>query len=209
MKIAVHRIGRKPDPWQFPDWSRANQDGTFGNRFDDPDAVYRVLYAASPRLGCFLETLARYRPNIELYAQLQEIDGDNDFVPPGTVPKEWLYNRLIGFANADGMFADVCASEWIARLRIRLATLLIRLGIPDLDASVLQRTGPRLLTQSVSAVIFKEGFDGIRYLSRHGHDIENWALFEPANLTGQIANEIEPDDPDLLQALQIFNIEIT
>ena len=43
----IYRIGRKPDPWQPPDWSRANPDGTFGNRFDDPEGYYRVLYAAS------------------------------------------------------------------------------------------------------------------------------------------------------------------
>ena len=36
----IFRIGRKPSPWQPPDWSHANADGTFGNRFDDP-AGYR------------------------------------------------------------------------------------------------------------------------------------------------------------------------
>ena len=25
-----------------PDWASAGPDGTFGNRFDDPDATYRV-----------------------------------------------------------------------------------------------------------------------------------------------------------------------
>jgi len=60
--ISVHRIGRGSDPWQYPDWSRANPDRTFGNRFDDPDGEYRVLYAASRRLGCFLETLADTGP---------------------------------------------------------------------------------------------------------------------------------------------------
>ncbi|HEV2396254.1 MAG TPA: hypothetical protein VGS27_04900, partial [Candidatus Sulfotelmatobacter sp.] len=46
------------------DWSRANSDGTFGNRFDDPEGYYRVLYAASQKLSCFLETLARFRPDL-------------------------------------------------------------------------------------------------------------------------------------------------
>jgi len=56
--IRVYRIGRMPNPWEFPSWSKANPDGTFANRFDDPDGIYRVLYASSSRLGCFLETLA-------------------------------------------------------------------------------------------------------------------------------------------------------
>jgi hypothetical protein len=34
----IHRIGRQPDAWQAPDWSRASSDGTFGNRFDDPES---------------------------------------------------------------------------------------------------------------------------------------------------------------------------
>jgi len=31
----IYRIGRRPDAWRPPDWSRASPDGTFGNRFDD------------------------------------------------------------------------------------------------------------------------------------------------------------------------------
>ena len=91
--ISIHRIGRRPDPWQYPDWSRANPDGTFGNRFDDPNGNYRVLYASSTRLGCFLETLARFRPDMALYAELQAIEGEDDFVPVGIVPRAWLSKR--------------------------------------------------------------------------------------------------------------------
>jgi hypothetical protein len=34
----IYRIGRRPDAWRPPDWSRASADGTFGNRFDDPES---------------------------------------------------------------------------------------------------------------------------------------------------------------------------
>ncbi|MCW5979637.1 MAG: RES family NAD+ phosphorylase [Bryobacteraceae bacterium] len=57
----IYRLGRRPDPWRPPDWAHAGPDGTFGNRFDDPQGLYRVLYASSRKLGCFLETLARFR----------------------------------------------------------------------------------------------------------------------------------------------------
>jgi hypothetical protein len=50
----LYRLGRHPDPWAWPDWSYAAPDGTFGNRYDDPDASYRVLYACSQRVGAFL-----------------------------------------------------------------------------------------------------------------------------------------------------------
>lgn len=205
---AVHRIGRRPDPWDYPDWSRAHPDGTFGNRFDDPDGEYRVLYASSARLGCFLETLARYRPDLTLFAEMEAIEGENDFVPAGVVPHEWFAIRVMGSAEADGRFADIGASDWISTLRRRLAPLLIQLGIPDFDASVLQRSGPRRLTQNVSQFVYRQGFNGIRYLSKYGHDIENWALFEPANLTSTQCEQIGPDDPDLIEALRIFSLVV-
>jgi len=80
----IYRIGRQPDAWRPPDWSRASADGTFGNRFDDPESYYRVLYASSQEVSCFIETLARYRPDLTLLAELEAIEGDNDFFPqPG------------------------------------------------------------------------------------------------------------------------------
>jgi hypothetical protein len=71
-----------------------------------------------------------------------------------------------------------------------------------------QRSGPRILTQSVSGVVYREGFDGIRYLSRYGHDIVNWALFEPAELSEAVTTAIRVDDPDLRQALRILHIAV-
>jgi hypothetical protein len=79
----LFRLGRKPDPWSPPDWSRAQPDGTFGNRFDDPQGNYRVLYAATQRVSCFVETLARFRPDLSLIAELQAIAGEDDYVPLG------------------------------------------------------------------------------------------------------------------------------
>ena len=38
----LYRLGRHPDPWVWPDWSYAAPDGTFGNRYDDPQGSYRV-----------------------------------------------------------------------------------------------------------------------------------------------------------------------
>jgi hypothetical protein len=208
MATAIYRIGREPDPWQYPDWSRANPDRTFGNRFDDPNGEYRVVYASSLRLGCFLETLARYRPDVALYAELQEIAGENDFVPRGIVPLEWFERRMIGSAEPEGTFAKIGDADWIAKIRRALAPLLIHLGIPDFDASVLQKSAPRVLTQSISAVVYDEGFDGIRYLSRYGHNIENWAVFEPARLASKAQGRIEQHDPDLLEALRIFDLAV-
>ena len=60
----LFRVGRDDDAWAVPDWAYAKEDRTFGNRFDDPAGVYRVFYASSQRLGCFIETLARFRTSL-------------------------------------------------------------------------------------------------------------------------------------------------
>lgn len=203
----IYRLGRKPDPWSAPDWASAGPDGTFGNRFDDPEGMYRVLYASSQRLGCFLETLGRFRVDPKLVVELAEIEGDDDYCPVGEVPLEWMEKRMMGVATAGGDYADICSSEWISRLRIALAGHLGEFGLDDLDASVLQMTAPRNLTQLVSRVVFSEPLAGIYYRSKYGHDIENWALFEPFQIKVQDSESIRSDDPDLQQALRLHGLK--
>ena len=70
----VFRLGRRPDPWAWPDWRYADADGTFGNRFDDPQGVYRVLYASTQRLATFVECLASFRPDPAIVAEYAAID---------------------------------------------------------------------------------------------------------------------------------------
>ncbi len=205
----LHRIGRWPDPWQPPDWAHAHLDGTFGNRFDDPQAYYRVIYTSSQRLGCFLETLARFRPDLTLLAEFAEIEGDDDFTPLATIPASWLIARLIGTAQADGQYADIYAPEWIALLRRELASTVISLGLSELDAATLQAGRPRQLTQEASLVVFRHGLDGIFYRSRYGHSIENWAIFEPFPLSNMSATAIVAEDPDLQTALRLHGLTMT
>ena len=117
----IYRLGRIPDPWAWPDWSYAAADGTFGNRWDDPAASYRVIYACSQRVGAFVETLARFRPDLEVVAAIAEIEGDDAGVMPSVVSRRWLEGRLIGEAIARGRFADVGDARSLATLR-RVAT---------------------------------------------------------------------------------------
>jgi len=204
----IFRIARKPDPWLPPDWSRANPDGTFGNRFDDPEGYYRVIYASTQKLSCFLETLSRFQADLSLLAELNEIEGDNDFLPLGTVPPEWCDRRLLGFAHADGEYADIYASGWILFLRHRLAGECVRLGVSDLDASVLQRHAPRRITQLASLEARRRNFDGVYYRSRFGHDLENWALFEPFRISQPGSAAIAGDDPTFVAALQMLALRV-
>jgi hypothetical protein len=204
----IFRVGRRPNPWQPPDWSLAGSDGTFGNRFDDPDGTYRVLYASSQRLGCYLETLARFRVDLTLYAELSEIEGEDDFTPLGQVPLAWAKPRMLGLAGHDGKFADLYGSDWIGLLRRDLAADCLEFGITELDASVLQGSTARALTQRASRLVFRNAFDGIYYRSKYGHDIRNWALFEPFKLSPKHSRPINFADPEFLRALAIHHLEI-
>jgi hypothetical protein len=93
---------------------------------------------------------------------------EDDYCPLGEVPLEWIEKRMMGVATAGGEYADICSSEWISRLRIVLASHLRKFGLDDLDASVLQMTAPRNLTQLVSRVVFSEGLAGIYCRSKYG-----------------------------------------
>jgi hypothetical protein len=101
----------------------------------------------------------------------------------------------------------------LAHLRSALAARLLHYGLDDLDAGDLRQRAPRALTQEISRYVFETGsgdagaaLDGIRYLSRLGDDIVNWAMFEGTEPDEQTNSSIEPDDPDLLAAMEKFNL---
>lgn len=167
-----------------------------------------MLYSSSQRLGCFLETLACFRKDLTLIAELRKVAGDDDYTPFGTVPLEWLENRIIGSAVAKGHYADICASVSIGYLRSIMAGELLAFGIGELDASTLQFTAPRLLTQKIARMMYESKFNGIYYRSKYGHDQDNWAIFEPFKIKPQANSTISADDPDLKRALGIHSLRL-
>jgi len=214
----LYRLARTPDPWAWPDWAYAGLDGTFGNRWDDPLGSYRVLYACTLRLGAFIETLARFRPDLSVVAGLQDIEGDEDAQPPGVVPFRWLQGRRIGEATIPGSFVDIGDADSLATLRTHLAARAIHYGLSEIDAATIRLHAPRRFTQEVSRLVYEwheEQGDcaGICYRSRLGDQFINWAIFEPppdasVEVPGTDIHEIEPDDPDLLKALALLDLEL-
>jgi len=91
---------------------------------------------------CLVETLSRFRPDLEVIAALTEIEGEEDVSLPTGVPRRWLEGRLIGEAVARGRFADVGDAQSLATLRQELASRAIHYGLSDLDAAVIQRSLP-------------------------------------------------------------------
>jgi RES domain len=201
----AYRLGRRPDPWAWPSWAYATDGGTFGSRYDDPLGAYRVLYASTQRLGCFLETLARFRPDPAVVAELREIEGDDDTLAAGTVPASWLDDRCVGRAGLTGVYCDIGHSQSLAWLRDVVGA--------DIDAAAIRRSVPRAFTQAVGRRIYEladgrggSRFAGVRYGSRLGDEIVNWAVFEPAELLDPRAEPLAREDPDLDEALLRFGL---
>jgi hypothetical protein len=213
----VFRLGRRPDPWAWPDWAHAHADGTFGNRFDDPRGLYRVLYATSQRVGTFVECLASFRPDLQVVAELAAIAGeagDDEPIAPGVVPREWVDQRCLGSAALVGDYVDVGHHATLAELRGTLAARVLHHGLLELDAATIRLSAPRAFTQEISRVVFaqsvtgKRRWNGIAYRSKHGDDFENWAVFEPANpVVLEIAN-LRVDDGDLGVALELHGLRL-
>jgi hypothetical protein len=212
-----YRIGRKPDPWRAPDWAFADQNKTFGNRFDDSEGYFRVLYASSTRLGCFLETLARFRKppaSSELLQNLQEISNvTSDFTPPNTVPATWLTPRCMGRAiPRAGRYARIYSSDWLSYLRKLFEPDLLSSGLvqgknADFDIHLLMSQN-RWLTQRAATLISAMGYCGVCYESRHGTELVNWALFEPFQIDFPETSDFDVQDRDLQEALRRLDLHI-
>jgi hypothetical protein len=104
--------------------------------------------------------------DLTLYAELSEIEGEDDFTPLGHVPLAWARPRMLGSAEHGGEYADLYGSDWIGLLRRDLAADCLALGIGELDASVLQGSTARALTQRAARLVFRNAFDGIYYRSK-------------------------------------------
>lgn len=216
---AIYRLGRQPDPWLWNDWSNAHTDGTFGNRWDDPESEYRVLYASTQRLGCFMETLGRFPADPKVKAGLDDIElepGELEHaVGPGVVVvADWVARRRLGRGVVAGTFAAVGTSTSLAYLHNQMTDVLGEFGLEELDGAAI-RTGNRKLTQQISRLVFEcstssglRQFDGIQYLSRYGDEFDNWAIFEPGTIEPQAHEPISSDDPDLQEAARRLSLTL-
>jgi hypothetical protein len=154
---------------------------------------FRVLYAASSPVGCFVETLVRYRtpPNVEhLISAFNAVENTaNEQISFGTVPASWLFTRSLGEAQTKRTrFADVYRSEWLSYLRrclgrvTRLATgiLLLRIliwrGSCHKTASLHNKLRPSLINSDMT----------VFYQSRHGSDLFNWHYSNLSSFNSQM-----------------------
>lgn len=220
----VWRVGYAPQPWAWTPWQYAEQ-GRFDGRWDDPNGVWRTVYAGASPLVCYLEVLAPFRVDVTLKGELAEIDedpGDADEYPTstgGVIPASWARARQIGGASLAGWYALPGDKESLAALRSRFLPLAIRLHLPDVDAGTIRLAEPRAFTQHIAQWMFLQvgpddrALAGVRFESRHGDDLAVWAVFErPAEadvsalLSDTDANSIDLGDDQLGEAMRIHRL---
>jgi hypothetical protein len=112
-EVGVWRIGRTPDPINFPDPPKADDLDypKAGDRFDSPTENLSVCYFATDLKACFGETLSRFRPNPVLADAAQE----SGFMRSGR-------SQLIGATNASRYKQNSCrancspqSASWMSR----------------------------------------------------------------------------------------------
>ena len=135
------------------------------------------------------------------------------------MPADWLTGRTVGEAQPGGAFADVGHSRSLRLVRDRLGAQALAGGVEELDAAAIRLSAPRGLTQAISRIVFdctqddgSPQFAGIRYRSRLGDEIDNWAVFarpgDPPPLARARSARIAADDPDLIAALEHLGLEL-
>ena len=179
------------------------------------------LYCATSRVAAFGETIARFRPDLELLAKLEEIEDDEPISPElqgGVVPEEWRLSRRLGATRLDESlrFVDVDTAQTLQVLRSVLASVATSLGVSDIDLGAI--AGPnRRLTQEVARYIYEQRdptgeplYAGIRYLSRLNPEWELWAIFADRieHSPRDVTESIRADDPDLLKAASLLELRI-
>ncbi|HZO25199.1 MAG TPA: RES domain-containing protein [Chloroflexota bacterium] len=198
-------MAHAPDPLAWPDWRFVG-----GSRFDDPQDRFRVLYLAEQRVGCFIESLARFRPDLDLLARLAAVTGTTAPLPVPVVPADWYTRRRVGTLRLlpGQRWLDLRAAETLQALRSEMAATLVSLGLPDFDVSAAR--GPsRDLTRHVARWAFERDFQGVAYRSRFADDLDCWVVFEGAAISpAGPAEAIVPDDVDLLAAAELFGLTI-
>ena len=221
----VYRIGwRSSAVFAPPSWDFADpNDGTFGNRFDDPgheaghspEQQFRMVYCATERICTLMESCARFRQSLPFLGAFTD---DELSHLSGVIPAEWRLEHVMGHTRLDSAlrFVDIAAMSTMSHLRDVMAKDAFELGLEDFDLSVV--TGPhRKLTQHIARHIHEqvdtEGrprFAGIRYLSRFGDNKECWAVFDTRIKHGDVFIEqnILPDDDDLLSVARVFGLTI-
>jgi hypothetical protein len=168
------------------------------------------MYAAAQRHGAFVETMAQFRPTVEVLARLRQLGDAEGFGPGSGVPADWYQRRAVARLRVSPgqRWLDLRAPETREELRTELSALLMALGFVDLDVSRVLGAG-RTLTQAIARWAYERGYAGLAYMSRLDSSLILWALFEgvafePIGLPEPLTRE----DADRVATARLFGLVI-
>lgn len=217
---SVFRVGHLPNPWLWTDWRYAEDNGRFGGRWDDSEGSFRVVYAGATLFACFVELLAKFRPDPGLITKLDDIVEDGvdalefPVVGPGVLAGAWTAGRAVGEARFVGRVFDPTTAEGIAELRPHFLAQARSLGCDDFDAAALKDGRARALTQSVSTYVhLHKQVDALMFRSRLGDELELLAIYErpgddpvSTSLSDQRVRPLAGEDPELTSAMRFLGL---
>jgi len=227
-----HRIGREPNPLsptvvqrcglgRFDDPYFASHNsftGPVDPTLVTPPGHFRTRYFGETRLACFLEVLQDQRPALDYLEHLAVVASGGAPIFSGIALRgkeeactihrdEFKKRRIQGATLPDTLnLLDLRTLEERQALRGIFHTGLQRFINDDVNLSTVTSLD-RPFTQFVAQHAYQQGYDGMLYTCRFGTEHSNLALFEHAPFTPLgTADEIEHDDPDLLEAVRLFRL---
>jgi hypothetical protein len=210
----IWRVARSDDPLAMSEITAADfRLKRAGNRFDT--TAGGVLYGATQLLGCYIETLARFRPSAKIRAAVKDEPG---FMLCGGVPSDWRTRRVkVSIRLPDALpFLDVESPRTHEYLTTELALELAALKVPVLDVGMVR--GPdRRITRAIATWAFNVGihddgsgtplYSGIRYVSRLDQQ-ECWAVFEGTPIEEVSRSTVSLSDDALQEAADMFGLRL-
>jgi RES domain len=190
-------------------------DTDAGNRFDSITADFETIYYGKNHAACFAEILAHRRPDPAIVELIDDGDSWTSFMRPGTVEAAWRRKRLlcrVALVNPEERFLDLHDHRTLAWLNRDFRPLLVLSNLGEVTVDSITK-GDRMLTRYLASWLYKLRsptgeplFAGIKYLSRHGSDLECWALFDRTQIELRETMTIGKDNPDLKKIADLFGL---
>jgi hypothetical protein len=191
---------------------------------------YRVLYTSNDRMTAYVEILSVFRRATAALTTVAQnkvgrVIEDAPDIPllggplTGVVPADHLARLYVGEIYVEASpIVQIDAAQSVQYVRRELLDRARLSGLSDVSLGDIL-SGNRAFTQTVSRLVYEDAkrYSGISHISALGRPHTNYAIFETpdaseknmrAMLETSESRRIALDDPELLRALQLLDIEI-
>ncbi|UUU45151.1 MULTISPECIES: RES family NAD+ phosphorylase [unclassified Streptomyces] len=209
----VWHLGKAKDPLKYNKISKADNNRTGGNLWSL--VGYGTLYCSSELDGCFAEALEPFRVDPELQALIADDWRTPDFMPPGTLPRDWRTRHTLVRLQPtkEARFLNIDDEEALRLLSRELKDELAVLGVPTLTREHIRGSNRRVTRQIAAWAITQRTpeqgrlIHGIAYRSRFGMR-QCWAIFSDVDLEEIEQQPIWPETEGLRTVADEYGLTI-